>query len=650
MANTRIDQLPDSSGLDGSELVAGYRDSNQSGKKTVKIDVTRIAALNNAAISAASVAANAAQSTADAAIPASQKGSANGVATLDGSGKIPASQLTITGTSFKGNWDATANTPTLSDGTGSGGDWYFVQNGASRNLGSGSVDWTTGALIIHNGTIWVENEATNVVLSVNGLAGVVVLDADDIAETASNKYVTANQKNALAGTYGTASLSNKFVTDTDPRLSGSGLSVIRQFNTIQAYEVDGHLSGQGISTTMAALGYTNSTAAVKFPYTAIAWGTINASAVTYDTCVIQEAIYRLGYERYQNIESEYNRLYIVNRQIVIPSVKQDVDITDRTGSQSFTIDFSNARVNDIRTVTTGVPLFIKEPSNESNAANHDLENSWTIENLNLYGEAISGLPYANSVAMKIGAGKRINVKNCTFHNFDLPIIGSLWLNSLVTECEFVNCISAGFKSTQSWWSGGTANTSPSQITFINNRFKDAGSKYLWLENADTTSLEGNNQFEGDGGDYAIYWNNLSGSVIKNLSIHNIRVEQESKFARAIIGTCAGDGFAVEVNKVFHQAATAGTVLVESEGVGGDTRIDIQNCYNSGGNTAWKLRHIENGGNTSWEIHKTELQGQPQTEANLISNAGSYANIWASDFGGSVPSSNRVNFTPRLPKT
>ena len=644
MANVRIDQLTDSGAIDGTELVAGYRDSNPSGQKTIKITANEIAALNNSAIAAIASAVTAAQATADAAIPATEKGTANGVATLDGSGKVPASQLTITGTAFKGNWNATTNTPTLADGTGTGGNWYFVQNGTSRNLGSGSIAWTTGALIIHNGTIWVENEATNVVLSVNGNIGAVVLDADDIAATATNKYVTANQLNALAGSYGTPSSSNKFVTDTDPRLTGSGSGAVRQFHTFQQYEVDGHLSGQGTGTTMAALGYTNLTAATKFPYTAIAWGSIVASQVTYDSCVIQEGVYRLGYEKYQKIESEYNRLYVINHQIVIPSVKQDVDVTDRTGSQSYTIDFANARVNDSRTVTTGVPLFIKEPPTESRAANHDLENSWTIQNLNLYGEATGGLPYANSVAMKIGAGKRINIKNCTFHNFSLPVIGSLWLNSLVTECEFVNCIESGFKSTQGWWAGASANTSPSQITFLNNRFKDAGLKYLWLENADTSTLEGNNQFEGNGGDYAIYWNNLGGSVIKNLTCNNLRVEQESVFARAIIGVRAGDGFAVEVNKVFHQAASAGTILVESEGVSGDTRIDIQNCYNNGGNTSWKFRHIENGGNTSWEIHKTEVYGNPTSEAALL--AGSAFDLTN---GGSVPSSNRLNYTQRLPK-
>lgn len=442
--------------------------------------------------------------------------------------------------------------------------------------------------------------------------------------------------------YATAQDIADLATSTTP-LTG------RQFNTFQAYEVDDHLSGQGVSTTLSALGYDNTTAAVKFPRTATAWGSINASTVTYDSCVIQEAIYQMAYEHYQKVESEYNRLYVVNHQIILPTIKLDVDVTDRTRSQSWIVDFCGARVNDIRTGTSSSPLFIKEPPSETRAANHDIENSYVIQNMNVYAEVTSGLAYANSVAMKIGAGKRIALINCTFHNYDIPFIGSLILNGLVERCEFINCLSSGFKTVPYWWSGGSNNTSPSQFTFINNRFKDAGTNYLHLTNADTTSLYGNNQFEGDGGDYAIYYDNLDGSVIKNLFINNLRVEQESKFARALVGVRGGDMFAASLNGVFHQAVTSGTVLVEAEGIRGDNRIDIQNCYNSGGSTAWKLRHIENGGSNSWEIHKTELQGQPQTESQLVSGNGDNANIWDLNHGGSIPSSNRVNFTPRLPK-
>ena len=110
---------------------------------------------------------------------------------------------------------------------------------------------------------------------------------------------------------------------------------------------------------------------------------------------------------------------------------------------------------------------------------------------------------------------------------------------------------------------------------------------------------------------------------------------------------AADGFSVTLDKIFNQVAIPGTVLLEAEAVGGgDTRIEITNCYNSGGTGAWKFRNI---GNNCWEINKTRIQGEPANEAQLISGIAPYDNIWATDFAGTIPTSNRVNFTQRLPK-
>jgi hypothetical protein len=102
-----------------------------------------------------------------------------------------------------------------------------------------------------------------------------------------------------------------------------------------------------------------------------------------------------------------------------------------------------------------------------------------------------------------------------------------------------------------------------------------------------------------------------------------------------------------LDKIFNQAPISGVVLIEAEAVGGgDTRIEVTNCYNSGGNGAWKFRNI---GSNCWEINKTTINGQPSTEAQLRSGVAPYDNIWATDFGGSIPTNNRVNFTQRLPK-
>lgn len=51
-------------------------------------------------------------------VPLTQKGANNGVATLDAGGKVPVSQLPNSVMELQGFWNASTNTPSLSDGSG----------------------------------------------------------------------------------------------------------------------------------------------------------------------------------------------------------------------------------------------------------------------------------------------------------------------------------------------------------------------------------------------------------------------------------------------------------------------------------------------------------------------------------------------------
>lgn len=123
-------------------------------------------------------------------IPSSEKAAPLGVATLDGGGKIPAAQLPNSVMDYKGNWDASTNTPTLADGTGSAGDVYQTSVAGTQNLGSGPITFALGDWAVYNGTIWEKSINSNAVASVNGFTGIVTLDTDDIAEGATNLYFT----------------------------------------------------------------------------------------------------------------------------------------------------------------------------------------------------------------------------------------------------------------------------------------------------------------------------------------------------------------------------------------------------------------------------------------------------------------------------
>jgi hypothetical protein len=109
-------------------------------------------------------------------------GVANGVATLDGSGTVPISQLPsaiIGALSYQGTWNASTNTPTLTSSVGTKGYYYVVSVAGSTNL-NGITDWQIGDWAVYNGSAWQKIDNTDVVTSVNGYTGAVVLGYGDI--------------------------------------------------------------------------------------------------------------------------------------------------------------------------------------------------------------------------------------------------------------------------------------------------------------------------------------------------------------------------------------------------------------------------------------------------------------------------------------
>lgn len=132
-------------------------------------------------------------------ISSSEKGAANGVATLDAGGKIPVSQLPNSVMEYKGNYNASTNTPTLVDGTGNAGDVYRVSVAGTQDFGSGALTFGVGDWVVYNGTIWEKSSNSDAVVSVNGFTGVVVLDTDDIAEGSLNLYFTDERAQDAVG-------------------------------------------------------------------------------------------------------------------------------------------------------------------------------------------------------------------------------------------------------------------------------------------------------------------------------------------------------------------------------------------------------------------------------------------------------------------
>lgn len=111
----------------------------------------------------------------------SEKGVANGYASLDGGGKVPAAQLP-SALSFQGTWNASTNTPTLTSGVGTAGDIYIVSVAGTTNL-DGITDWGVGDWAAFSGTVWEKVDNTDQVTTVFGRTGAVTAQSGDYTAT-----------------------------------------------------------------------------------------------------------------------------------------------------------------------------------------------------------------------------------------------------------------------------------------------------------------------------------------------------------------------------------------------------------------------------------------------------------------------------------
>ena len=105
----------------------------------------------------------------------------------------------ITTLVYEGTWNASTNTPTLASSVGSNGHYYVVSTSGSTNL-NGITDWVTGDWAIFNGSAWQKIDQTNLVSSVNGEVGAVVLDAADVGAISSVASADASITVTTTGT------------------------------------------------------------------------------------------------------------------------------------------------------------------------------------------------------------------------------------------------------------------------------------------------------------------------------------------------------------------------------------------------------------------------------------------------------------------
>jgi len=232
-------------------------------------------------------------------IPSTEKGVANGVATLDSGGTVPLSQLPPLGDlNYQGAWNASTNTPTLTSSVGTKGYYYVVSVAGTTNL-NGITDWQVGDWAVFNGSVWQKIDNTDSVLSVNGYTGVVVLTQTDISGTvptsrtitagtglsgggdlSANRTLAIANTGVTATTYGSASAVPVIAVNAQGQITSATTTTIAIANT--------QVSGLGTMSTQNA----NNVAITGGSLNGVAIGGTTAGDGTFD--ILTANVSRLG--------------------------------------------------------------------------------------------------------------------------------------------------------------------------------------------------------------------------------------------------------------------------------------------------------------------------------------------------------------------
>lgn len=210
-----------------------------------------------------------------------------GAATLDASGTLTASQIPASllgALKYQGTWNALTNTPTLTSSVGTQGYYYVVNVAGTTNL-NGITDWQINDWAIFNGSAWQKIDNTDLVTSVNGYTGSVVLSYTDVGAASSaitisagtglsgggdltaNRTLNIANTAVVAGSYGTASqtlqatvnaqgqltaLSAVSIAITNTQVSGLGTMSTQNANSVTI--IGGAIDGTPIGATTASTG------------------------------------------------------------------------------------------------------------------------------------------------------------------------------------------------------------------------------------------------------------------------------------------------------------------------------------------------------------------------------------------------------------
>jgi hypothetical protein len=173
------------------------------------------------------------------------------------SGVISVGGALTSATIFKGSWDASSNTPTLSNSLPAGvqaGWQYIVSVQGTRDIGAGSTAYTVGDLVIYNGTSWSRIPGGNSVTAFNTRQGSITLLSSDVTTALGTQVTKTFFSGPISGADATPTFRTIAATDI-PSLTSSQLATILSDETGTGVVVFGTSPAITTSITTASTSF-----------------------------------------------------------------------------------------------------------------------------------------------------------------------------------------------------------------------------------------------------------------------------------------------------------------------------------------------------------------------------------------------------------
>jgi len=256
----------------------------------------------------------------------------------------------IGGSIYKGTWNASTNSPTLTSSVGTAG-WYYIVNVAGSTNLNGITDWNVGDWAIFNGGVWQKVDNTDAVVSVNGFTGAVSLTTSNISEGTNLYYTDARARGALsAGTGISYNSSTGVITNSAPdqvvSLTGAGTTSISgtypNFTITSNDQYTGTVTSVGITESSAALTITGSPVTtsgninIGFAGNSTQYVAGDGSLVTFPTVATQAQ--NLVTEVYNETGATLTKgtvVYINGGHGNLPTITKALATSDATSAQTY---------------------------------------------------------------------------------------------------------------------------------------------------------------------------------------------------------------------------------------------------------------------------------------------------------------------------